>query len=479
MRKLVCADCAELPLTESSCTAAHLRLSSEAMELVQEVTAALSQPAGANAALIDSLLAAYFSNALPGELVAGTHTYKLHVPEEADKLFRHVAGGTWAPALVRAKLPAMAHDRLLALGFKDAPWSDVEAFVAINSIPIARMLELREDAPDVLLAFAKTATARRVKNGALAAAIARSNPVPEGMESEFDLTEAGWSPLLRAALKALGPERASAVAIRTMRLHDEDEPQLRSQAIIPVLECFGPLFSPTGEHRLAERVEELSRAPGSYQWWEEVGSRLASSHEWDAVIAFARSRLEVSSGWRRALRVILDERVRTGWKFDASFEELIDPAHAAQQGYDVRKSALRLLEAIPAARAEVLLTGASWVQPADALHFLRAGFSDAYLDRIAELLVSLADDPAHKDTLIATSLRPLGSRFGKALERALADVKPKQSFLNALERNLDAPVFAELSTWLALRPPPKPKKKPKSIAGSSEETVKIPGPKKQ
>lgn len=445
------------------------------MEL-KELTEALAQPAGANAALLEPLLDTFFHGKLPREVAAGPRTYKLGAPEDADKLLRHVAGGSWASALVKLKLPAMAHDRLLALGFKDAPLADVEAFLALNSIPIARILEAREDAAEALVELAKKhAGSKRIRNAALAAAIARSSPVPPELERDFDLAEAGWAPLLRAALKALGPERATPVALRTMKRFDAS-PELRWQALVDVLECFGPFFTPDGEHRIAERVEELSTAPGaSHEWWEEVGQRLAASGEWDAAIAFVRSRLPVNAHWRRTMRALLDERVHTGWALDPAFDEFIDPAHAATLSYDVRQCALRLLESLPAERAEKLLSHAAWVQPADVLRFLRGGMSDAWLDRVAETLVSLRDDHEHKNTLVATNLRPLGTRFGKALERALAEVKPRPGFLAALERNLDAPVFAGLSTWLAVRPEPKRTKK-SVVAGSDEETVKMPAP---
>lgn len=442
------------------------------MDLTQ-LQQALAQPAGAGRSLLEPALKAYFSNQLRGELDVGGRRCQLNRPPDADAVFRHLAGGTWASELVRQRLVAMAFDWVLSLGFRDAPFADVEAFAAINEIPLARILDARDgiDPPQVLLDYSKRASTRRKKSAALAAAIAVMQPVPVGVEAELELNEAGWAPLMRKALRALGPERASEVALRQLRSADgetsSDRALFQSQALSSVLECFGPYLTPSAEQVVAERIEALASVRA--QSWEAAGERLARSGEWEAVIRFVSGRLPGHAGWRRAMRPILGARVRTGWAIPPELDELVDPGAAAKLGYDEWKVVLQLLRALPAERAEKLLADATYERPADALRFLIPGLSEAMLARLAQLHVSLRDEPTAKDALIATDLRPLGAAFGPALQAALAEVKPKPGYLKALQRNLDPPVFAALSTWLEQRPPPKAKRARKP-AGSSAPT---------
>jgi hypothetical protein len=166
-------------------------------------------------------------------------------------------------------------------------------------------------------------------------------------------------------------------------------------------------------------------------------------------------------GWRRAIRVLLSSSVLNGRPLDAAHEHFIDPAGAAALGHDVGVLACRLLAAIPAERAAALLLEAKFAKPSDLLRFVMPGLPKAVLARMAEVHVSLADDPAEKDTLMVTRLKVLGPEFGLELQNALADVNPGKAWLNALKRNLEAPVFAALEAWLTTRPAPekKPKKK--------------------
>lgn len=435
------------------------------MELMQQVKEALAQPPGTNAALLGPVLTGYFAGQLGREVQGGGRRYDLDAPADLDALFRHLAGGTWAAELVRLKQEA-TYDTLLALGFRDAPFSDVVAFAARNQRPLAQMLDARAgvDSPEVLLDFANRATARPTRPAAFAAAIAAMPSVPAGLEAELDLNETGWPPLLRRALRALGPARASEVALRQLRSADgsQDAEHLalfKWQALVPVQECFGPFFTPQAEQVIAERTEELGAADG-YKYWEGAGERLASTGEWEAVTRFAEGRAAKAAGWRRALRIIVDARVARGWALPPEADALIDVGGAAKLDFEVWRVVQRLLASIPVERAERLLAEAKFDQPTDPLRFLIPGLSAAALLRLAELHVSLREDPSAKDTLAVTDLRPLGPGFGAALQAALAAVKPKVSYLKALERNLDAPVCQALSQWLEERPAPKKAKPP-------------------
>jgi len=443
-------------------------MEASSLDLASGVRAALDAPAGSRPELLDPALLAVLRGTLtPRRFDAAGRSWDLGLPADADALLRHLGGATWAPALVRLEESAMALDPLLALGFRDAPLDALEAFTQRNDIPTARILSARDDAPDALLALSRRHPERlRVRHSALAAALARMEAIPPGLEDDLALWHVGHAPLGRDALRSLGAERAGAVVLRAMRRSD-GEPEFQPGAVVVCLETFGGPLDAATLDALAARIELLSTGPGSYLWWEEVGSRLDAADAFEPALDFVRGRMRsatdatLAAGWRRVLRVLLDRRVRRGAALDPCFDADIDPAGAARLTHDVWQATLRLLSSISPERAERVLAAATYDHPADILRFLLPGMSPAYLERVAAALVSLRDDPSQKHMLVATSLRPLGPGFVDALKVALAAVKPKRALLSALERNLDPADFAALSTWLAERPEPK---KPKGTS---------------
>lgn len=418
------------------------------MDLPALLTEAATLPAGSKPELVTPALAAYFDHKLPRELTKS--------PEDVDALFRHLSGQTWASELVKLGHLAMAHDRILALGFRDAAWPDVEAFIARNSTPTARLLHARlgTDSAETLVAFSQKATTRRVKNAALAAAIAVKSDV---VTPDFDLREIGWAPLQQAALRALGPERASEVMLRTLRAYD-DQPEFRYQALAWVLESFGPPLTDTALEAIAARIELIRGEKYEHLGWEQIGDWLARSAQWEPALAFLRRSAPRQPGWRAALRAFLSVAAGAGFPIEPALDEFIDPAGAAKSSYDVWKMTNRLLTAVGTERASKLLLEAQFAKPSDLLRFVVKGLSSAALTRFAEVHVGLRDDPDAKDALIATRLKDLGPAFGDALQVALAEVKPKKGYLKALERNLEPPVWTALDAWLQRRPEPKKKK---------------------
>lgn len=418
------------------------------MDLLALLPEAAASPAGSKPELVSPALVAYFDNKLPRDLTKS--------PEDADTLFRHLAGQTWAGELVKLGHMAMAHDRILALGFRDAAWPDVEAFIARNSIPTGRILHARlgRDPAEILVALSEKATSKRVKNAALAAAIAVKSDV---VTPQFDLLEIGWAPLQRAALQALGPEGASEVVLRTLRTFD-DQPEFRFQALAPVLVSFGPPLTAAAVAAIVERVELIRGEKHELMGWEGVGEQLARSEQWEPGLAFLLRCAGRQPGWRLATRAFLSTAVASGFPIDPALDEFIDPASAARGTSDVWKLTNRLLTAVGTERASKLLLDAHLDQPRDLLRFVVKNLSPAALARFAEVHVSLRDDPDAKDALIATRLQDLGPAFGDALQVALADVKPKQGYLKALQRNLEPTAWAALDAWLQRRPAPKKKK---------------------
>lgn len=427
----------------------------ERMDLATALPEALALAPGSKPELLATTLTAYFKNTLPRDV----WTSHFRMPEDADRAFRHLAPGSWAAELVAQKLNAMAFDRILALGFKDARFEDVETFAAINEIPLARILHARAgaDSFDTLNAFASRGKSTRWKHSALAAAcVAATGAVPAGVEAGFDLTEIGWEPLQRAALEALGAERAGEVVLRTLRKFDA-QPEFRVDGVVPVLTSFGAPLPASTLEAVGQRIEELRAGKYEHKGWEMIGEWLGRSQAWHEALAFMDPRATAVPGWKRAIRALLAEAVLRGFTLAPEHDRHIDPAGGVKDGvWDIT---LRLLSSLPPGRAAVLLTDAPFEKPADLFRYVLAGMPPALLTRYAELHVSLRDEPDAKDLLIVTRLQHLGPDFGVALKVALADVKPKKGYLKALERNLEAPVYASIASWLETRPEPKKKKK--------------------
>lgn len=420
------------------------------MDAQAQLKAALDQPAGSAAAQLGDLLSAFFALKLGRTVEGGGRSWDLTNDAHVDAMFHHVAGGEWATALVQRKEQAPGRPELVALAFRDAPFSDVQAYAAINSIPLSRMLDARlgRDAPEALLELARTAPQPRAKLAALAAAVAASTAPAAGLEAELYLEAADPAPLLRKALRALGPARASAVAVRSLdRLgnHPED----KAHCLRSVLECFCAELEPAWP-ALAARAEQLGPSMG----WGALGEYLGQSREWSAALGFLQAQLGREARWRHAVRALLDAWVRAGVPLDPKLDELIDPAGAAAFGGDTVRLADRLLKSLPPERAEGVLAAAPFAAPADALRFIIPGLPASGLDRLA--LAVVRADPAF---LAGVNLRPLGPTFGPVLAAALAQGKPKAATLKSLQRNLDAAVYAVASK------PPKPAAKQ---AGSAQ-----------
>jgi hypothetical protein len=422
------------------------------MDLNARLREALTAPPGAHADLVAPALAATLANQLPRELA--------DTAQKVDQLLRHLTGGrSWAPELVASKASAMALDRFLALGFRDATFADVEAFSAVNDIAIARIFRTRlgTDSAEALLALAERSPSGRVKHAARAATIAGGH-VPPGIEAGLVLREVNDNPLIQSALERLGPERASEVTLRELRQFD-DEPQFRAQALIPVLRAFGAPLTPAALDALAERTEELAHETS----WHGIGDSLADSLRFAECIAFVRARAAKTPGWRKAMVGLLARAVQVDptFQIDPSLDEFIDCADTAKNhGYDQWKLVTAVLRALPRERAVPLLIDAQYADPGDVFRFPVEGLPQPALEKIAAAHVARGALPDAKHFLIATRLQPYGPGFGDALRLALADVKPKPAYLKALERNLDPSVWQPLQAWLTARPEPKPKKKP-------------------
>jgi hypothetical protein len=157
------------------------------------------------------------------------------------------------------------------------------------------------------------------------------------------------------------------------------------------------------------------------------------------------------------MRELLAEALKRATVLDPSHDEFIDPAGAVGVSLDVERAALRLLEAIPAERAERILLEARFEKPHHVMKFPRRGLSMSLLERIAALHVALQDlqDDWAKATLKGTVLTGYGPEFGLALRAVLADIRPKKAYLE-LAQVLDPVVFAELAKCLE---PSKPRKR--------------------
>jgi hypothetical protein len=421
------------------------------MDALSELKAALTQPPGAAAARLEELVGAFFANQLGRSVEAAGRTWNLLDDAEADGVLRHVAGGSWAGALVRRKEQALGRPELVALAFRDAPFAEVQGYAAINSIPLARVLDARlgRDAPEALLELSRAASQPRAKLAALAAAIAASPAPAPGVEAELYLEAADPAPLLRKALRALGPTRASAVAVRSLdRLgnHPED----KAHCLRSVLECWCAELSPAAP-AIAARADQLGASIG----WSELGVYLGQSREWAAALDFARAQVAREPRWAHAVRALLDAWVRAGVPLDPGLDALIDPAGAAAFGGDAVRLADRLLKSLPPERAEAVLATAAFAAPADVLRFVVPALPAAGLERLARAVTRA--DPAF---VAGVNLRPLGPGFGPVLAAALAGGKPKPALLKALQRNLDATVYAELSKAPKAAKAPAAKKAP-------------------
>lgn len=415
---------------------------------------ALSRPSGSSPDLVAPAVAAYFDRKLPS--VVGDHD--LRVPEQVDAMLRHLSGRTWAGELVAQGQDASCHDRLLAAGFRDATFEDTAAFLPRNEIAAARILHARLglDPADALLGLARRATIPRVKHAALAAAIAVSAGAA-AVDGELVLHEVGWPALRQAALRALGPERASEVVLRSVSRLDHD-PRFIDDSLPSVLSAFVPSLTGAALDEIARRVE----ARQSKYSWEQIGYWLSVSCEWDAALAFAQRFEPRDAGWARAIRELLALGLEQGRPLAPEHDRYADPAGAVRVTHEARRSAGRLLAAMTPERSERVLLEATFEKPSDLLYFVVEGLSPAVQARMAEVHVSLRDDPREKATVEVTYLQPLGPAFGDALRQALATVKPKKGYLNAFKRNLDPPVYDALMQWLATRPEPKAPPKPRA-----------------
>ena len=376
-----------------------------------------------------------------------------------DAMLRHLADGPWFDAFLALDDTGSGHEDLLVLGFRDAPLDAVRALVSRGWIVTERLLAARDDRADDLVALFESLQETPAAQPALTAALARERPVRAGLEDAWTLTNLQHLPLARAAFENLGPARTDAVVARVLVRFD-DQPEFRHEALIPLLMRVGPWFDETSIDRIFARAELLG---DGYMAWEEWGARLAASGETAFVLAQLDRRAAsladpaLRDGWRRAARSLLDRAVSAGFALEPAHDASIDPAGAARLNHDAWSATLRLLRAIPLARAEAALDGAfeRYEHPSDCLRFVMKGLSDAHLARVAAAIVAVRDDAARPHLLRGTNLRPYGPGLVDGLQVALADVLPKRAFLTSLERNLEAADYARLAAWLETRPPPK------------------------
>ena len=431
------------------------------MQLPDPLEPLFAGPPGAHAELTAPFLGAW----LRGELrnrsfaVAGVARATTSLGD-TDVLLRHLAGGSWAPAFLTLDNPGTGLEALLALGFRDAAWSEVAAMIERNPIASEPLLHARRDDPALLRGLHEGHTNDRVRQAALVATIAHADPVPPGLEDGWTLRNASFIPLAQAALAALGPARAGVVILRAMTRLDA-EPQHREQALLPVLERVGPWLDDATVAAILARCELLAaHEPGM---WVSAGECMTRGGQWRHGLALTTARLATESdpgrqrGLRQMFRVFAAAAAAQGEALAPEWERHLDLAESADRGnYDEWRRCTAVLAALDVDRAEAILVAAwpAYVRPTDAFRYLRAGLSDAYLDRLAGLHVGLRDDLGAQDVLHGTRLTALGAAFALALALALADSKPKpkKSYLKALERNLEPAAYEQLSGLLAARP---------------------------
>jgi hypothetical protein len=440
--------------------------------LIDAINDALAQPPGSTQLLAEAM--GYFLS--PRHQYYGPDRARLAHPAIADgppwmgehRILEHLAGGRWSTAFLALENKYVTHTSLVLRGFAEAPFDEVAALLsALPGLANNLFAERVGDDPAALLALRAQCSDPLSASALLFAAIAADPSPPAAIEAQCNLSGAVSPKLVRRALLALGPQRAAAlVDAQLAALSTVDEQERLWQ-----LCALGPLLGPALDRGTIDRVFSAFDAfdpYGAASRCESFGEHLALHHPaLSEAASLLLSRVDACTDdasrarWTRALHRVLGALAQRKERIDPSFDHAIDPAIAAPLGGPARDAVNIVLESIEPARAEAILDRA-WQRYAglvDRFWFLRGGLSDAYLLRLAEALVAAREDPALLELLIILRFSWLGAPFVAALQSALADVKPKKTFVSKLLKTLSPTDGAALSSWLETRPEPKKSKK--------------------
>ncbi len=441
--------------------------------LIDAINQALAQPPGNPALLAEAMR--YFLSAQ--HQYYGPERKQLAHPAIAEgppwmgehRILEHLAGGRWSTAYLSLENKYVTHSSLVLRGFAAAPIDEVaELLTALPGLAPNLFAERVGDDPSALLSMRAQCADPLAASALLFAAIAAHSDPPPAIEAECDRWGSVPPKLARRALAALGPKRAAAIVDRLLAaLPTNDEQERLGQ-----LCALGPLLGPAIDDGAVERALRAFDAfdpYGAASRCESFGAHLAVHHpELAQAASMLLARIDTCAdeatraGWTRALHRVLGALAQRGLPIDPRFDRALDPALAASLGGGPSRDAVNLvLGSIEPERAEAVLDRAwqQYARPVDRFWLLRDGLSESLLLRVAEALVEQREEPALFDALIILPLAWLGSPFVAALQRALADVKPKKTFVTKLLRALSPEDGAAFSSWLETRPEPKKSKK--------------------
>jgi hypothetical protein len=440
--------------------------------LIDAINDALAQPPGNPQLLAEAMR--YFLS--PQHQYYGPERKQLAHPAIADgppwmgehRILEHLAAGRWSTAFLSLENKYVTHTSLVLRGFAEAPIDEVAALLtALPGLAKDLFVERVGDDPASILALRAQCADPLSASALLFAAIAAHRDPPPAIEAECDRWGALPPKLVRRALAALGPQRAAALIDAQLASLPADDEQERLWQLC----ALGPLLGPALDRATIDRVFIAFDAfdpYGAATRCESFGEHLALHHPaLSEAATLLLSRVDASADdasrarWTRALHRVLGALARRNAPIEPSFDHAIDPALAAPLGGPARDAVNLVLGSIGPARAEAVLDRAwqRYAGPVDRFWFLRDGLSEAYLLRLAEALVALRDEPPLLDVLMILPFAWLGSPFVAALQSALADVKPKKTFVTKLLRALSPTDGAALSSWLETRPEPKKSKK--------------------
>ncbi|MBL8684665.1 MAG: hypothetical protein JNK05_36150 [Myxococcales bacterium] len=442
-------------------------------DTIATINAALAQPPGSTQVL-DEALRLFFSS--------GYSYYRdralLDHPSIQDptpwlgerRILEHLAGGRWTGAFLRCAIEYIYSTGLLVRGFVDAPIDELGAMLLrYSSYGIAVFDDRSGDDPAALLALRAQTEDPLLRRVLLCAAIASSSPVSDALIAELDDLGGVPSKLVRRAFIAMGVERASRwIARRIDALpggQGADAARERYYALVVLFVALGaPLDRATNDQLLAA-FEGL--ATSGYHGWHELGPYLAresadrASVARELAVRAASSEAALRDRWIEVMQTVLAAAVDRGESIDPWFDAHLDAAVAANGGGTTQPGFLRVLAAIGVERAEVVLDRA-WPRYGQAyLPFvlLLPNFSAGYVQKLADALVAAREDKALLDAMVILPLSTLGTALIPALQRALAEIKPKKPFVTKLCKQLAPQDAAALSAWLEARPEPKKSKK--------------------
>lgn len=442
-------------------------------DAIATINAALAQPPGSPRAL-DEALRLFFSPQYSyyRDRAQFTHpSIQDPTPWLGERaILEHLAGGRWTGAFLRCQIEYVYNSGLLVRGFADAPFDELaEALLRYPSYAIAVFDSRTGDDPAALLALREKSEDPLLRRVLLCAAIASSSAVPDALIAQLDTYSGVQSALVFRAFVAMGVERASRwVAPRIDALPtgaSAQDARERHGALLTLFEVFGAPLDRASNDRLLAEYERFATI--GYYGWSELGQWLARARHdhCDLARAFveraAASEPSLRDRWIEATQLVLSAAVERGVAVDPWFDPHLDAAIAANGGGVSQPGFLQLLASIGAERAEAVLDRA-WQRYAQAYRpfmLLLPNFSEGYVQKLADALVAAREDKELLDMFAILPLSTVGSSLVPALQRALAEIKPKKTFVTKLCKQLAPADAAALGAWLETRPEPKKGKK--------------------